>query len=206
MRPKKPVSPMRFGRLTALLLALLLVGSACTTVGGVLGGQGATAQLTPAPEAAGAPAQRTPAPAPPVPAGGGTDVVGLPLTIPDPARLRRDALALLPEQVGAFRRARVRGGRRDASAEYRSGSAFVELRAQRLEDAASARAAVDAWRQMEPPPVTVVAHDHGLLAWTATAACWSIDVLAFCARQHTPADDAAPFAAFLAGLGPAWRR
>jgi len=127
---------------------------------------------------------------------------GAPLHIPDPAQVRRAAVDLPPAQVGAFTRATLRGDAAEATAQYRSGAAVIELTVRRYADAADAAAAVDAWRRATAD-AAAIAGPAGMAAWTPRAACWHAAETAFCATQLAPPDDAAPLQAFLAALP--WR-
>ena len=172
--------------LLATLLATLLIGCAA---------------LPPAaPDAAGADAGPPPSAAP--------DAAGAdagPLLTPDPARLRRPAADLPPEQVGAFTRHALRGGRDDATAHYRSGAAVIELTVRRYATAAAATRALDDWRRAAPPATQTTTHARGMTAWTDRAACGQAAETVICAVLLAPPDDAAPLQAFLAALPQAWR-
>ena len=170
--------------LLATLLAMLLIGCAA---------------LPPAaPDAAGADAGPPPSAAP--------DAAGAdagPLLTPDPARLRRPAADLPPEQVGAFTRHALRGGRDDATAHYRSGAAVIELTVRRYATAADATRALDDWRRDAPDARQA---PDGMTVWTDRAACGQAAETVICAVLLAPPDDAAPLQAFLAALPQAWRR
>lgn len=170
------------GRIAALLPALLPALLLATLLATLLIG---CAALPPAaaPDAAGADAG--------------------PLLTPDPARLRRPAADLPPEQVGAFTRHALRGGRDDATAHYRSGAAVIELTVRRYATAADATRALDDWRRDAPDARQA---PDGMTVWTDRAACGQAAETVVCAVLLAPPDDAAPLQAFLAALPQAWRR
>jgi hypothetical protein len=123
-----------------------------------------------------------------------------PLTMPDPARLRRSAADLPPAQVGAFTRAALRGGRDEATAHYRSGAAVIEMTVRRYESPHVAAAALDDWRRAATPAAQTTTHARGMTAWTDRAACGQAAETVICAVLLAPPDDAAPLQAFLAAL------